>query len=95
MEQPFEADDRYSIAVTHNCPWDIISSISFSLTWDPVEKGSVVVKNYDTNSTDAELVKGINGVVVYAKTDADWGIDQDFGIWYPKDDGVPGWSYSY
>jgi len=95
VEKPFEAlDQRYSIAVTHNCPAELIHSITFDLDVEDVN-GADIVHDYDT-SHHTETDTGIHGIVLYAKTEAGEGDNQDFGFWHPRVDGtIPSWTYTY
>lgn len=91
VEQPFAGiDDRYSLAVTHNCPESLIRDIVFDLSYDDAQ-GAHIVRDYDTAAvTDT----GVKGIVVRAKTAAGDGDHQDFGVLLPKD-GEPVWTYTY
>ena len=94
LEQPFAGvDERYSIAVTHNCPEAVISHIEFDLSFDDTGDAHVVV---DQDTPDGDVNSdSITNIVVKAKTEAGDGDDQDFGIWHPADGGEPGFRYAY
>jgi hypothetical protein len=80
--------------VTHNCPSEIISSVSFGLSVETVADDAFIVHDEETPKANVTN-EGVDEIVVYAKHEAGEGIDQDFGFWHPKLDGEPSFTYTY
>jgi hypothetical protein len=80
--------------VTHNCPLELILSVTFGLSVETVADDAFIVHDEDTPEADVTN-DGVQEIVVYAKHEAGEGTDQDFGVWHPKLDGEPSFTYTY
>jgi len=100
VEQPYSAagDDRTSIAVTHNCPAELVESIDFSITFSDTEGAYTIV-----DDDKARTLTGVDGLTadglacgsLVAKTAAGSATAGDCGVWHPATDAALDWSYSY
>ena len=101
VEQPYSAagDSRTSIAVTHNCPAELIESIDFSITFSNTEGAYTIVDDDKSRDSDGYLVDltktSFDCGSLLAKTEAGSGDSSDCGVWHPAASDALVWSYSY
>lgn len=69
-------------------------SVTFGLSVETVADDAFIVHDEDTPEADVTN-DGVQEIVVYAKHEAGEGTDQDFGVWHPKLDGEPSFTYTY
>ena len=95
VEQPFSGvDERYSIAVTHNCPDALIESIEFDITFESDEGHFIIDDHKELTRGDSLSATGLLCGALGAKTAAGSADAGDCGVWHPA--GALGeWGYSY